>query len=942
MSPERWRRIEEIYHLALGSAPERRAQVLAERCGDDPELHRDVEALLTQSDSSGELRLPVEETAARLFDGDELRPGESLGRYRIESRIGAGGMGQVYKAHDSRLGRAVAIKVSARRFGERFEREARTISALNHPNICTLYDTGPNYLVMELVEGETLASLLLRERLAPDLALRYAIQIADAIAAAHAAGIVHRDLKPGNIMVTRAGLVKVLDFSLAKYTPVQADADTETAVTEEGAVVGTVAYMSPEQAEGKPVDARSDIFSFGCVLYEMVAGRRPFEGDSRTSVLHALVHEEPKPVGHLAGRIPQDLDKVIHRCLRKDAARRFQHMDEVKVALEEIKEDSPRRWLQPETPPRRWRWAFAAGGLGAVLLSLVLWQAPKPAAPPVMGARRLTHETGFATNPALSRDGNLLAFVSDRAQDGGRDLWVQQAEPDAQPIRLTTTGDVWYPSFSPDGGRIVYYSQNADRGGLYTIPSLGGEPRLLLRDAATPLRPQYSPNGRWIAAGFFGRVPGSPFLIPAGGGPPTVLTKDFYSAQTPVWSSDGKKILFRGQRESGSASDWWVMPAEGGPAIQTGAAALLPKGADSLPPAPGQWIDDEVLYSTGRIWRIPVSSATGKVTGPPRPVTTGSGSDYAPSAARSPLQSLKVVFVGSQSSAGLWKLAVSGTSKGEREEPVKLFNDALVRDTPSLSTDGSRLVYIRRDERGGNVTVRVREMKTGFENTLLEAPGPVRVRISPDGSMVATNPTDTEGERVIDLYSADGARRQICAECGLIFGWAPDSKRIIFRAGRPIRFSTLDVKSGMQSVIVSHPDHDIGGVAYSPDGRWLLFNYAAADQDTTFFISSAHEGKAGPEREWVSINDQHPGNKARPWWSDDGGRFYYVNIPKNEIWAQDVDPAGKRPTGPPRLIYRAPSTWRFSIGPNFGAAVAPDGTIIFGMGQTTSNIWVIE
>src|ERR1044072_8002024 len=169
MSPDRWRRIEELYHLALSSEPERRAQVLAEGCRDDPELHRDVEALLTQSDSSGELRLPVEETAARLLEGDELHPGESLGRYRIEARIGAGGMGQVYKAHDSRLGRAVAIKVSARRFGERFEREARTISALNHPNICTLHDTGPNYLVMELVEGETLASLLLRERLAPDL-----------------------------------------------------------------------------------------------------------------------------------------------------------------------------------------------------------------------------------------------------------------------------------------------------------------------------------------------------------------------------------------------------------------------------------------------------------------------------------------------------------------------------------------------------------------------------------------------------------------------------------------------------------------------------------------------------------------------------------------------------------------------------------------------------
>jgi|ERR1039458_762027 serine/threonine protein kinase len=255
-----------------------------------------------------------------------ISPGGTLGPYEIVAPIGKGGMGEVYKAHDSRLKRDVAIKVSAAQFSERFEREAQAIAALNHPNICTLHDIGPNYLVMELIEGSPLAGPL-----PPDVALRFAAQIADALSTAHAKGIKHRDLKPANILVTASG-IKLLDFGLALLSRDSQSAVPETAatigMTQAGTVLGTAAYMSPEQAEAKPVDARSDIFSFGLVLYEMLSGRRAFTGDSTIAVMAAIVRDQPEPL-----RTTPAVESIVTRCLSKSPADRFQSMAQLKDAL---------------------------------------------------------------------------------------------------------------------------------------------------------------------------------------------------------------------------------------------------------------------------------------------------------------------------------------------------------------------------------------------------------------------------------------------------------------------------------------------------------------------------------------------------------------------------------------------------------------------------------
>ena len=352
MTPERWQEIENLYHAVQERGP-------AAMDDAEPELRREVESLLAK-DSVAEL--------------PAVRPGAKLGPYEILERIGAGGMGEVWKARDTRLGRSVAIKTSRDRFGERFASEARAVAALNHPGICTLHDVGPNYLVMELISGRTLDHIIPKKGMRLSDVLRYGVEIADALAAAHARRIVHRDLKPSNVMVTDEGRVKVLDFGLAKLSvqhPETSATHTGTVAapdTVEGTIVGPVAYMSPEQAQGLPVDARSDIFSFGILLYEMITGERAFRGATNVATLAAVVNEEPKPARSLAGHLPPELERIITRCLRKDPARRFQNMSDLHVALTELKEESASGSLNPAHPApvvpssrkRTWLWAVFA------------------------------------------------------------------------------------------------------------------------------------------------------------------------------------------------------------------------------------------------------------------------------------------------------------------------------------------------------------------------------------------------------------------------------------------------------------------------------------------------------------------------------------------------------------------------------------------------------
>ncbi|MCU0248439.1 MAG: serine/threonine-protein kinase [Bryobacter sp.] len=491
----------------MGDALERpepeRAAFLDHACGPDSQLRAEVERLLKE-DETGSLESPV---AVALGRTPDLTSGRMLGHFRIESRIGQGGMGAVYRARDEKLQRTVAIKVLADGHvsnlagRQRFLREARAASALNHPGIVTIHevatDDGIDYIAMELVEGESLDRRIHKNGLPLKEALNYAVQIAAALAKAHASGIIHRDLKPSNVMVTPEGQVKLLDFGLARR--VHAGDGSGSTMTRTGEIMGTPAYMSPEQAEGKPLDARSDIFSFGAVLYEMLTGGRAFQGDSTMSTLAAVLQSEPRP---LSEDLPADLRKIVSLCLRKDPERRFQFMKDVHIELSELKDalDSASLPASSKDRPSAWRHRWVAALLAVPFLGTgwFLWQRyGSDSAPPRLV--QLTAYPGSEFSPTFSPDGSQVAFSWGGEKNDNYDIYVKMVG-ETSALRLTTDpAPDGYPSWSRDGKRIAFWRARKGASAIYQIPPLGGAEQKL---AEIPGGGQmsWSADGKWITA----------------------------------------------------------------------------------------------------------------------------------------------------------------------------------------------------------------------------------------------------------------------------------------------------------------------------------------------------------------------------------------------------------------------------------------------------------
>jgi eukaryotic-like serine/threonine-protein kinase len=474
MTPEHWRQIEDLYHAAQERSPADRAVLL--ECT-DPGIRARVERMLALN-SVGQI---LDRPAADFLDssmGTMVAAGAQFGPYRIEAPIGAGGMGTVYRAIDTRLGRAVAIKIAAERYSERFQLEARAISTLNHPHVCTLHDVGANYLVMEFIDGSTLAAEIMKGPLAPETAARYGAQIAGALAEAHELGIVHRDLKPSNVMVTRHG-VKVLDFGLAKVL-------STTGITESNGVMGTPAYMAPEQVEGRDPSSVTDLFSLGLVLYEMAVGKLPFPGASLGQMLSSGAQTAvPQPSRERVG-LPASLDGLVARLLEKDPAKRPQSASEVARELSALAD----RLAAP--PPRfRWRSVYvipvAALLLGLALVFYLRTKAPGSQLPIPNNPSSYTQLTSFTDSavwPSLSPDGRMLAFFrSDKEPLTSDQIWVKLL-PNGEPVQVTHDPRLKHDlAFSPDGSRIAYGVLEFPFS-TYTVSSLGGDSELMLPNAA--------------------------------------------------------------------------------------------------------------------------------------------------------------------------------------------------------------------------------------------------------------------------------------------------------------------------------------------------------------------------------------------------------------------------------------------------------------------------
>jgi eukaryotic-like serine/threonine-protein kinase len=495
-----------------------------------------------------------------------LTSGSKLGPYEIQTPLGAGGMGEVYSATQNSLGRQVAIKVLASASAldperlRRFEQEARAASALNHPNIISIYDVGREnstaYIAMEFVDGKTLRALLEAGPLGIKKALQIATQIADGLAKAHAAGIVHRDLKPENVMVSRDGFVKILDFGLAKLLPAlgSSDSSSETMTvavpgTHPGMVMGTAGYMSPEQARGGEIDYRSDIFSFGSMLYEMVAGKQPFKGASTAQTLTAIIEDDPQPVAEANPKTPTPLRWIIERCLAKDPDDRYTSTRDLARDLQSIRDHLSDAATSAQIPQaaaatERPKWLIPALlTLGGVILggALVAWLRPNPEASSVT-LRYLTF-SGNDYSPSVSPDGRTVAFISGR--DGKTRIWLKQLESGSETVLTDGPDDQW-PRFSPDGAWVLFIRNRA----AYRVPSIGGEPRKLLDNVDDA---GWSPDGRQIVfARFSVIVPnvGTEVGIVSVQDSTSRIVRRFANQmlRSPTWSPDGSTIALVAQR----------------------------------------------------------------------------------------------------------------------------------------------------------------------------------------------------------------------------------------------------------------------------------------------------------------------------------------------------------------------------------------------------------
>ena len=577
MTPQRWQRIQRVFHVAAASADDLRDAVLARETAGDEQLRREVEKMLRYASGSGPLDGPA-------WDGSPLDDlpsvGSRLGPYELLEEAGSGGMGRVYKALDTRLGRTVAIKVLSAEFNHRFQAEARAISALNHPHVCSLHDIGEQdgfaYLVMEYVEGESLAACLQRGPMPVKDVLVYGAQIAGALAAAHRLGIVHRDLKPANIMITGSG-IKVLDFGVAQMA---ASGDARDSAPQP--VMGTLAYMSPSQLNGNPPDTRSDIFSLGLVLYEMVAGKQVFHGQDRAPA-------DPLPVA----KTPARLVNLIHGCLREDAARRVQSMDEVRFALQR---------METEPSPKRIRGIQAAWAAALLAIALaggvLLWNArraqmpatralipagqgsvepPAPrtvpdadahrtlAPPPVVTRTsytaplaevappalvRLAGYPGNVRDPSFSPDGKNLAFSWNVRGRRSYGIFVRPISEDTPPEALTDGSIQDYgPAWSPDG-RTIAFRRGGSQYGIYLVPAAGGTPALLapIAHQAEETLPQmsWSRDGKWIAAPDKDPSGGTQiYLFRTATGEKRQITANSTGIDhAPAFSPDGKRLAF--------------------------------------------------------------------------------------------------------------------------------------------------------------------------------------------------------------------------------------------------------------------------------------------------------------------------------------------------------------------------------------------------------------
>jgi Tol biopolymer transport system component len=900
MTPERWRTIEALYHAAAERASGDRAAFLAEACSGDDELRQQVTRLLDEHlVEDGFAEGPSLAGAAALFvDAVPSLTGHLLGGYHIHELLGRGGMGEVYRARDSRLGRDVAVKILPPAFTSdpqrlaRFEREARMLAALNHPNICAIYgieESGPlRYLILEIVEGRTLAEILAADARSNALPLRdvlaIARQIAEALEVAHEKSIIHRDLKPANIKITPEGVVKVLDFGLAKPTVATGASDLTdgpmviNAKRGEGPILGTAAYMSPEQARGMAVDTRSDIWAFGCVLYEMLAGRLAFTGETVSDTIAKILEREPV-WSALPASTPEALRRLLIRCLCKDPRQRLRDIGDARIELGAVGEILPGVPLTSGGPRRRWP---AALGLTAAVMSplvvLAAWFASGRSASSIENRfakasyTYVTEWEGVELDAAISADGKFAAFVADAS--GEFQIWLTQLGTGTfrnltadqgdernrlnRPVGFSIDGSSIWISGSPagrrlrtmpftggrvrefleerainvawsaDNTRVVYLRADTDGDPLFVGDRSGGNARQILagKEGEHNHFPTWSTDGRWIYYVHFTDEATSADLwrVPSSGGAPERLTELYKDVRYPT-PIDTRTVLYVARDGNGGGPWLWALDVDTktrtrvsvGPERYLSVAASL--DARRLVATIGR--------STASLWSIPVSDRVADE----RDVTR-----YAVSPARA--------FAPRFGFGGLFHLSSSGSGDGlwrtQGESSVEIWkaSDGVLSDPVAIAPNGRMAVTVRSEGRANLVVV---SPDGAVRRSVADA---VDVRgtasWSPDADWIVTAGRDSEGPGLFKIPADGGPPVRLANGQALDPVWSPDGNLIVYAGplskatapllavrpdGRPVALPPIRTSAQGGGCVRFLPDGT--GVVYSlgPVGRqglWLL------------------------------------------------------------------------------------------------------------------------
>ncbi|MCM3869937.1 MAG: serine/threonine-protein kinase, partial [Pyrinomonadaceae bacterium] len=842
------------FHAALEREPSQRSNFLAQVCEGDQPLRSEVESLLASHEGAENfIETPASDVAANLLAGgqDKLALGQTVGRYEILTLLGSGGMGEVYLARDKSLGRQIALKLLPAQFTtnadrvRRFDREARAASALNHPNIVTIHEIGQfdstHFIATEFIDGVTLRERLAECPLKLDEALDIATQVAFALAAAHTAGIVHRDIKPDNVMLRSDGFVKVLDFGLAKLLPpetsiVEAEAPTKSMVrTNPGMVMGTVQYMSPEQARGLEVDARTDIWSLGVVLYEMVTGKVPFAGATSGDLIVSILDREPLPLSRYLPDLPPELHRIVSKALRKDREERYQVVKDLFIDLKSLRQELEfaarlQHSAQPESSGEIGRRAVTSdavpsvgqqtkevqiaratlGGefpnrkpllwtvgvvFGLLLLAAGAWYLSrlmtKPGPPLVaLTAIPLTTDMGFEGTPSLSPDGNQVAYSSGGPENDNFDIYLKQIG--GGPARRLTSDPASdeFPAWSPDGRSIAFIRNRGDKMEVLLIPSEGGPERKIAETAAdtstytfnwTPPYLSWTPDSKYLVAPDLAS-PGealSLFLFSVATlekrrltSPPATTLGD----GNPAVSPDGRTLAFA------------RILSPGLPQIH-----LLPLSED--------------YQAAGEPRHLDLSQPLAK-----SPVWTGDGREI-------------VCEAGGRWAGGtLWRVAVSGS---EKPQPLSSGGEAALQ--PTISRQGNRLVYVHWiwDMDIWRTEI-LRQGKTGpavklVASTRLEN----QPQYSPDDSKIVFV-SDRSGRSEIWICNGDGsspAQLTSLESHSAWPRWFPDGRRIIFDSGKEgaTQIYMMDIATLVpRSLTKSHADSVTPSVSH--DGEWIYFS----------------------------------------------------------------------------------------------------------------------